>query len=236
MTRTLFSNALLFSLALAPAAMAQTPEALHYLSASDFEPQLSYAAPPARQSAMEALELARIRALIADAKPERIDQALWDAHHQDPSAFNAALGVDLAKLPATWDLLSEVQREADIIAEMGRLHFGRLRPSQIDIRLSTCGKPGAGKAPRSYPSGHASMGYAVGWVLSRLAPRQAPVILARADDYALSRELCAAHFHSDTEASHVIGTLVADRLLADPRLAGKIAAAKAELLAVLPQN
>ena len=232
---------ILFPLALMamPLAQAQTPapaEALHYLNPDDFAPHQTYAAPPARHSPMEALEMARIKALIEGATPERIEQALWDAHHEDPSAFNEVLGVDLAKLPATWDLLSDVQREADIIAEQDRLHFARLRPSQIDIRLTTCGKPGAGKAPRSYPSGHASMGYAVGWVLSRLAPQMAPAILTRADDYALSRELCAAHFHSDTEASHVMATLVADRLLAEPRLAGKIAAARAELTAALAKH
>ena len=243
MTKISLRSAWLLPLMLAviPVATAQTPppaadETLHYLNAADFAPQQSYAAPPARHSAMEALEMARIEALISAAKPERIDQALWDAHHPDPSAFNAVMGVDLEKLPATWALLTEVQREADLIAEQAKVHFARLRPSQIDIRLTTCGKPGAGKAPRSYPSGHAVMGYAVGWVLSRLAPQMAPAILTRADDYALSRELCAAHFHSDTEAGHVIGTLVADRLLADPRLAAKIAAARAELTAALPQH
>jgi acid phosphatase (class A) len=73
------------------------------------------------------------------------------------------------------------------------------------------------------------MGYSVGWTLARLLPSKAPAILSRADDYALSRELCAAHYHSDTEASHVIATLVADRLLTDRRLASKVEAAKREL-------
>jgi acid phosphatase (class A) len=45
----------------------------------------------------------------------------------------------------------------------------------------------------------------------------------------MSREYCGAHFASDIEASHVIGTLVGIDLLADPRLADRIAAARAEL-------
>jgi acid phosphatase (class A) len=71
----------------------------------------------------------------------------------------------------------------------------------------------------------------VGLVLARLIPEKAPIILARANDYALSREICGVHFPSDTEASHMLATLVADRLLALPALRGKIDAARAELRA-----
>jgi acid phosphatase (class A) len=39
------------------------------------------------------------------------------------------------------------------------------------------------------------------------------------------------HFHADTEASRVIATYVAERLLADPRLAPMLAAARSELAA-----
>lgn len=60
-------------------------------------------------------------------------------------------------------------------------------------------------------------------------PEKSQLILARAHDYAVSRLYCGAHYASDTEASHVIGTMVGIDLLADPRLAGKIAAARAEL-------
>ena len=67
--------------------------------------------------------------------------------------------------------------------------------------------------------------------LAQLLPDQAPAILARAHDYALSREICGVHFRSDTDASHVVGTLVAARMLADPRLAARIAAARTELAA-----
>jgi len=74
------------------------------------------------------------------------------------------------------------------------------------------------------------MGYSVGWTLAQLMPYRAPQILARAEDYALSREICGVHYPSDTEASHVIGTLTAATLFSDPRLAGQIAAARAELL------
>ena len=84
---------------------------------------------------------------------------------------------------------------------------------------------------KSYPSGHAGFGYSTGWALARLMPERAPRILARAKDYAFSREVCGVHFHIDTEASHVIGTVVAERMLADPRLAKTVRDARRELAA-----
>lgn len=56
-----------------------------------------------------------------------------------------------------------------------------------------------------------------------------PAIFDGVVGYALSREICGVHFPSDTEASHVIGTLVAATILADRRVQPRIAAARAEL-------
>ena len=208
----------------------EKPE-LHYLSAADLLPQRLLALPPVRGSVEEAEELATLHAMIAHASPERLAQAKWDDEHEDPSIFNAALGRDLTKLPQTWALLVSVQDEAEAAAGIAKDAFGRERPFGIDETLPTCVAVDRAKALRSYPSGHAVLGYSVGWVLARIYPAMAHVILARAVDYARSRELCGAHFPADTEASHVLGTVVAERLLSDPRLADRLAAARAELAA-----
>lgn len=209
---------------------AEKPE-LHYLSAADLLPQRVLPLPPARGSDQEAEELATLHSMIAHASPERLARATWDGDHEDPSIFNEALGRDLTKLPATWSLLITVQDEAEAAIGIAKDAFGRVRPYGVDQTLPTCIKADPAKALRSYPSGHAGLGYSVGWVLVRLAPEMAPAILTRAQDYALSRQLCGQHFPADTEASHVLGTIVAERLLADPRLADRIAAARAELAA-----
>jgi acid phosphatase (class A) len=209
---------------------ADKPE-LHYLAAADLLPQRVLAMPPARGSDQEAEELATLHAMIAHATPERLAQAAWDGDHEDPSIFNDALGRDLTKLPATWSLLIAVQDEAAAAITIAKDAFGRVRPYGVDQTLPTCTKADPAKALRSYPSGHAGLGYSVSWVLARLVPEMAPAVLARAQDYALSRELCGQHFPADTEASHVLGTIVAERLLADPRLADRIAAARTELAA-----
>jgi acid phosphatase (class A) len=207
---------------------AEKPE-LHYLDAADYLPQRVLALPPARESAAEALELAEVKNTIAAASAERRTQATWDADHEDPSAFNAVLGRDLAKLPATWDLLVTVQDEAYALTGKAKEAFARMRPYSIDAAVQTCTKEDPVKPAKSYPSGHATVGYSVGWTLARLVPDYAPYILDRARDYAESRVICGVHFRSDIEASHVLATLVAERLLADPRLADKVAKARAEL-------
>jgi acid phosphatase (class A) len=82
---------------------------------------------------------------------------------------------------------------------------------------------------RSYPSGHSTMGFSVGIVLAHLMPEKAQAILARAADYAYSREVCGDHYHADIEASHTLGTAIGIELLNSVKLKPMIEASKAEL-------
>ena len=185
--------------------------------------------PPAAGSPAEALELAQLRQLIAGTSPARMEQAKWDDEHEDPAIFNEAVGRDLKSLPATWALLVTVQNDAGLAGSLAKNYFGRIRPWGADATLPNC-DAGKGKKPLgSYPSGHSVLGYSVGWTLAQLMPDKATAILAKAGDYALSREICGVHFSSDAEASHVVGTYVAATILADPRMASRIVAARAEL-------
>lgn len=214
------------------AAMAQpAPKSLQYLDATLFQPVLILPAPVAKDMSANARELAALHQLIATASPQRLKQAYEDAIHEDPAIFNETLGVDLKKLPATWELLEIVNHESAIVASIAKEHFHRMRPYSADASLPFCeGKADPAKpAYRSYPSGHSTLGYAVGVALARLLPAKADKILGRAQDYAMSREYCGAHYASDIQASEVVGTLAATLLLNDPRLADKVAAAKAEL-------
>lgn len=202
---------------------------LIYLDPSSLAPERMLPAPPPAGSPQEGRELADLRQLIATTSPVRMAQAQWDDAHETPIIFDDVTGRKLEALPATWALLLAVQNEADRAADLAKVRFARMRPWGVDGSLPNC-DAGKGKQPtRSYPSGHASLGYSVGWTLAELMPERAPAILALAEDYALSRQICGVHFRSDTEASHVLATLVAERLFTDPRLAERITAARAEL-------
>jgi acid phosphatase (class A) len=175
--------------------------------------------------------MAEVRHLATATPADRRAIAAADAADETPHAFNAVTGRDLAALPATAHLLTLIRGEVEIAADNAKHHFHRLRPYAVDPALPHCGgdKPGNKGADRSYPSGHATFGWSMAWVLADLMPDRASAILARTADYGFSREICAAHFPSDIEAGHVLGVLAARALLADPRLAADIAAARAEL-------
>ena len=84
---------------------------------------------------------------------------------------------------------------------------------------------------RSYPSGHATLGYSLAVILAALIPEKSQAILIRAADYAYSREVCGDHYHSDVEASRALGTAVGVLLLNNAALKPQIDAARAELQA-----
>lgn len=213
-------------MAAAPAAAAKDA-APPLLDPAEFAPDRTFAPPPPHNSPLEALELQQVKALRAAASPERLAQAERDGETENPTAFDQAVGRDLAQLPATYALLTRIQRETNRVVSAGKDHFRRLRPYGVDPQMAHCGK---GKvADRGYPSGHGGMAWSVGWALARLMPDRAPAIIARAQDYSLSREICGVHFQSDLEASHGVAVMIADRLLADPRLADQVAAARREL-------
>ena len=234
--RTALSLILASACAVVPATLhAQTAPApkpaktFQLLSPADFPEDGLVPAPAARGSQAEKLELDYLHALISGTSPERLEQARQDDAHEDPSIFDQVMGVDLKTLPATWELLTLVHNEANMAANIYKEHFARVRPWGVDPTMPNC-DAGKGKKPtRSYPSGHSVLGYSVGLVLATLAPAKAAAVLDRARDYALSREICGVHFPTDTEASHVIASIAAERILADPRAAQRIAAARAEL-------
>lgn len=220
--------------AMAPDTMAHKPKkVLMVLSPEQVDPARLLPPPPADGSAAQKADLAALERVYHERSADRYAQAKWDDTHEDPELFDATLGpaFDLKKLPATARLLALVQNEGDVSAGMAKRYFARNRPWAIDTSIVACDyKPGA-NPKSSYPSGHATLSYSVGVVLADLMPEKSQIILDRARDYAYSREVCGAHYHSDTEASHVLGTAVAVQILASPKAAPLIEASRAELRA-----
>jgi acid phosphatase (class A) len=217
----------------APATMAQPAKGFRLLSAEEFDPGRILPPPPTEGGERQKAELAEVRRAYGLDDRERKDLAQWDNDHEDPSLFAPTLGFkfDMTSLPATAALLELVQNEASTASSLAKKHFKRTRPWAEDKTLVPCDAAEGGSPLTSYPSGHAAIGYSLAGVLATLIPEKAPAIWERASDYAYSREICGDHYPSDTEASHVLATRVDLRLLADPRLAAQLEAARAELKA-----
>jgi acid phosphatase (class A) len=230
--RSVAHTALCVSLSVVAFAPASAEEHhLHYLPAGEIQPSLLLPDPVAEGSPAEKAEIGDLHALIAASSPERIAQAKWDDQHEDPSLYDAMLGLKLETLPTTWALLKAVQNEGDAAADVTKIFFHRKRPWAVDPSMPRCDGTSTASPYRSYPSGHSTLGYTTGFILARLLPGRAQLILDRSADYAQSRRICGVHYPSDTEASHVLGTYVATRLMANPSFLKQFEAARAELKA-----
>jgi acid phosphatase (class A) len=196
--------------------------------------------PPAPDgSESQIVDLGNWRRIVEERTPARYAQARWDNEHEDISAFAATIGpkFDLSKLPATAKLIEEVDNDQHIAASNAKVYFHRIFPVAIsplmgDYHVYSCDddvKKPADRPARSYPSGHATMGYTFAVVLAALIPNKSQEILARATDYAYSREICGDHYRSDTEASHALGSALGIMFLNSPALKAQIEASKAEL-------
>ena len=204
---------------------------LAFLTPADIEASHILPPPPVDGSPAAAEELAELHRIAAATTPERWAQAQWDNDNEDGTVFQSAIapGYDLKALPATAKLLAEVRNEEAIAASAAKTYFKRNRPWIVDGTLKTCSRDE--KPQTSYPSGHSTMAFAMGVVLSKAMPELAPQIMGRAQDYAESRLVCGMHYRADIVGGETLGTAVAVQLLKDPKFQEDLEAAKAELKA-----
>jgi len=83
--------------------------------------------------------------------------------------------------------------------------------------------------PNSYPSGHASIGWAWALALAELDPERANAILRRGLDFGMSRVYCGVHYASDVEAGRTIGAATVSRLQSDPVFNAQMVLARREI-------
>ena len=201
------------------------------LTPTNFDPALLLPPPPADDSLAGREELAELHRIDRTRIDADVEQAKHDDHVKDVTIFADAVGAgfDLARLPATAVLFRTVRVEEKAAADRAKDHFRRKRPWIVDPSLHSCFTDDEPQS--SYPSGHATMGYAMGAVLARLIPSRAPAIMARAAGYARSRLVCEVHFPADVIAGQAYGMVVAERLMQMPAFRAQYDAAAAELSA-----
>jgi acid phosphatase (class A) len=187
--------------------------------------------PPAAGSVEEKAEFDELRTIAARSTAEMRAVAAHDAKDETPDIFNAAIGFDLATMPATFKLLGLVVKEEDEDTKLAKAFFHRDRPYAVDPALKTCTPIKPGKAANSYPSGHATLAFSMGLVLASLLPEKSQAILARSSEYAEHRLVCGVHFRSDLAAGQAFGTVMALRLMQNRRFRTQMNRARAELRA-----
>jgi acid phosphatase (class A) len=171
--------------------------------------------PPPNPGTMEYKhEIEFMKAKIAKLNDSQKVLAISDATNETVGFFSDTISnFDINKLPKTKALFEKVKYNAGYESKLFKNHFMSKRPYQVDNDIHACVPPKPSNLDRSYPSGHTTMGYAMGIVLAELIPQKSKEIMERTRLYGENRINCGAHFPADVEGGQVIGTLVAKELI-----------------------
>jgi acid phosphatase (class A) len=191
--------AALTALALGGVAWWSFHDAPRYLSGNTAEFVRQFAAPPSRDSPQTRSELDELLELQRLRTPDEVAAAQADRQTRVEKFF-PALGLDAqqADLHLTRRLAQRVEDDVRRYVRAAKDEFRRLRPYEIEPRIAPCIDNVADDL--SYPSGHASFGYAMAYLLSEMVPERRDALLHRADQFARQRMVCGVHFRSDIEA------------------------------------
>lgn len=191
--------------------------------------------PPANDSAQTARELAELHKIQDTRSPSQIAHAQKDDVEEDMFIFHDVLGEKFtpAALPLAKGLSDHVKNDAGLFATSGKNYFKRPRPYHLDATIKPVCKTNDNQQDYSYPSGHGTVGYLEGLVLSVMVPEKRDAILKRADDYGHSRLVCGVHYAADEEASRATAYAVIGLLMNNPQFKKELDAAKAETRAAL---
>ncbi len=187
--------------------------------------------PPMAGSDAAKAEIAELHAIATSSSADLLEKARRDDGDEKPDMFNAALGFDVTALPLTAKLLNEIAEREEIESKAAKSYFHRDRPWIVDASIKTCVPVKPGPAATSYPSGHTSLGFAMGVVLASVVPEKSQAILARASEFGEHRLVCGMHFRSDIVAGQEFGTALALDLMQKPEFKAAMDAARAELRA-----
>ena len=187
--------------------------------------------PPSLDSVSNKLELDFMKNKIAKLSNAEKDLAVKDAINENVNFFADTIpGFDINKLPKTKILFDKVKYNAGFESKLFKNHFTSKRPYQVDSEIHACVPPKPSNLDRSYPSGHTTMGYAMGIVLANLIPSKSVEIMERTRLYGENRINCGAHYPFDVAGGQVLGTLVAVELLKNSEFKILLDAARDELV------
>ena len=154
-------------------------------------------------------------------------------------AFFAALRA--GQLPKTAQLLlgDESLAGKRISTSKEKKHFNYKRPFEVApqlIRHYGDSRPDLYEDVRgsgSFPSGHTTWGYSQAFLIATMLPEVGPQILARAAQYGYHRIVLGVHYPLDVMGGRMAAQVTASELLGDPKFAGLLSQARAELRGVL---
>jgi acid phosphatase (class A) len=182
--------------------------------------------PPARDSAVQQVELARILELQAARTPAE-EKRCQDEVAVTVFGFTGQMGPWFTEknLPVTAHVMDDAYVECKVFSKAGKAIWNRPRPPYDDPRIHPCVTL---DTDGSYPSGHGTRAMVWAHLLIAIFPEKTEAILARANQIGDDRVIAGVHFPSDVAAGKILGTQIAKLLLANDKFKSEFAAAKAE--------
>jgi len=190
--------------------------------------------PPAQGSAAFAADEEAYRAVKPLEDTPRWKLATRDADLDFPAAdavFSCALDMPIseARTPHLNALLRRTLVDALHTADKPKEKYRRKRPYMVTGDPTCTPDWESRMEAQSYPSGHASVGWAWALALAEIAPDRATAVLRRGYEFGSSRVVCRVHWKSDVEAGRIVGAATVSRLHADPVFEAQMAEAKKEI-------
>ncbi|WP_345830771.1 phosphatase PAP2 family protein [Erwinia sp. HDF1-3R] len=189
--------------------------------------------PPAEDSARFQYDKARYESGRLRQNADRTRLASEDANYKNfGQAFSVAYGMEISEIqtPVLYHLLTQVLQDShDYAMRSAKEYYKRVRPFVIYKNVTCTPKKDKKMATTgSYPSGHASFGWAAALVLSEINPQRETAILRRGYDFGESRIVCGAHWQSDVDAGRLMGAVVVAALHNNPGFTEQLREAKNE--------
>lgn len=182
-----------------------------FLHATSEEFIALFAEPPPADSAQTRRELAELLSIQERRTPAEADAARAD-RKTEIWQFARALGMQPEKmheLAALGVLAEQVEDDMRPHVRAAKEHFQRPRPYVVDSRIEPCLHGVRGNL--SYPSGHATYGYVMAYLLADMVSEKNLELMLRAQEFAQQRTTCGVHFPSDLVAGRLGGHWLADR-------------------------
>jgi acid phosphatase (class A) len=196
--------------------------------------------PPSAASALQAGEIDAVLMLSQTQDSSRRAQAIADNRIDPGQTFALTLGATIGPdvTPNLARVLGRLTNDIAAASGPAKDEYDRLRPFQVQAALAPCFAEDAALMARlansrSYPSGHAALGWAWALILAEMAPERADAILARGHDYGWSRVVCGLHFPSDVAAGQLVAAATVAALHADPSFQRDFTLARIELRELL---
>ena len=147
--------------------------------------------------------------------------------------FSCAIGaaIDPSRAPALMTMLDRSYRDVEKSIKSVKALYHRARPLAGN-EAPVC-EPRSKHLETSYsfPSGHATQGWATALILADLVPDRSTAIMDRGRIYGESRVVCGAHWASDVAASRLAGSALFKALQSDPAFRSDLDRARQELVA-----